>query len=86
MHRDTLELHDKEGEVMKKLVVLALVVAFSVLSTGCGATPAYSGKERGRMIARNWNYQGRQINDDVDHALMLRGGGWLTVWNVKPND
>ncbi len=71
---------------MKKLVVLALFLASSILSFGCGATPAYSGKERARMIARNWGYQGRQINDDIDHLLLLRGGGELTKWNVQAND
>lgn len=70
---------------MKKLLVLALVVGSSVLSTGCGATPGYSGRERQRMIQRNWGYEARQINDDIDHFLLLRGGGWLTIWNVKPS-
>ncbi len=71
---------------MKMLVVLALIVAGSILSTGCGSTPAYSAKERSRLIGRNWGYQARQINDDVDHLLLQRGGGWLTVWNVVPSD
>ncbi len=71
---------------MKKLALLALIVAFSILSTGCGSTPAYSGRERSRLIGRNWGYQARQINDDVDHLLLQRGGGWLTIWNVKPSD
>ena len=70
---------------MKKLVLLALLLTFGVLSTGCGATPAYSARERSRMIARNRGYEGRQINDDIDHLLLQRGGGWLTVWNVKPS-
>jgi hypothetical protein len=81
-----LDLHDKEGEVMKKLLVLALFLSFAVLSSGCGATPAYSAKERSRMISRNWNYQGKQLNDDVDHFLLQRGGGWMTIWNVHPSD
>ena len=71
---------------MKKLVLLALLATISFLSTGCGATPAYSGRERGRLIARNWGYQGRQINDDIDHLLLLRAGGNLTKWNVKASD
>lgn len=71
---------------MKKLLVLALFLTSTVLSFGCGATPAYSGKERGRLIARNWGYQARQINDDVDHLLLLRGGGELTKWNVQGSD
>lgn len=71
---------------MKKLALLALIVAFSILSTGCGSTPAYSARERSRLIGRNWGYQARQINDDIDHILLQRGGGWLTIWNVKPSD
>jgi len=71
---------------MRMLVVLALLVACSVLSTGCGATPGYSAKERSRLIGRNWGYQGRQINDDVDYLLLQRGGGWLTKWNVVPSE
>ncbi len=71
---------------MKKLALLTLLLAFALLSTGCGATPAYSAKERSRLIGRNWGYQARQINDDVDHLLLQRGGGWLTVWNVVPSD
>jgi hypothetical protein len=71
---------------MKTLVLLASVAAFSFLATGCGATPAYSGKERGRQIARNWDYEFKQLNDDVDHILMLRGAGNLTIWHVQSND
>ena len=71
---------------MKTLVVLALIGAFSVLATGCGATPAYSGRERGNMIARNWNYEFKQANDDIDHILLLRGGENLTIWNVQGSD
>ena len=71
---------------MKQLALLALLVTSSVLATGCGATPAYSGKERGRMIARNWDYEFRQLNDDVDHLLLLRGGAELTKWNVKGSE
>ena len=71
---------------MKQLALLALLVTSSVLATGCGSTPAYSGKERGRMIARNWNYEFKQLNDDVDHLLLLRGGAELTKWHVKGSE
>jgi hypothetical protein len=70
---------------MKNLVMLALVLSFSVLATGCGATPGYSARERSNQIGRNWGFQARQINDDVDHLLLQRGGGWLTIWNVYPS-
>ena len=71
---------------MKLLLVLAFIVSGSILSTGCGATPGYSAKERSRLIGRNWGYQARQINDDVDHLLLQRGGGELSKWNVQAND
>jgi len=70
---------------MKTLVLVGLMAGFSFLS-GCTATPAYSGKERARMIARNWDYEYKQIADDVDHFLLLRGGANLTIWHVKGSD
>lgn len=73
---------------MKKLAALALLVAGSTLG-GCarpgefGWTPGYTAKERGQIIARNWDYEGKQIMDDIDHALLLRPAGRLTAWNVR---
>ena len=57
---------------MRMLVVLALLVAGSLLSSGCGATPAYSAKERSRLIGRNWGYEARQINDDAAARFVNR--------------
>ena len=70
---------------MRTLLLVTLAASFSVL-TGCTATPAYSGKERSRMISRNWDYQYRQMADDVDHVLLLRGDGNLTIWHVQASD
>jgi hypothetical protein len=67
---------------MKTLVLVALVAGLTFLSAGCTSTPAYSGKERSRLIARQWANEGRQLADDVDHALLLRGGGDLTIWHI----
>ncbi len=77
---------------MKKLGMLALL-GFSLFGAACtgptrltndfGATPAYSSRERYTMIGRNWDYEGKQIMDDIDHALLLRGTGHLTIWNVR---
>ncbi len=39
---------------VKKLSVLCLTVLGAVAATGC-STPAYSAKERGQQIARNWD-------------------------------
>jgi len=74
---------------MKKLAALALVVASGTVLGGCarpfeiGWTPGYTAKERGQMIARNWDYEGKQSQDDIDHALLLRPVSHLTAWNVR---
>ena len=62
---------------MKKFAYLGLVTLTLFVSTGCarpgefGWTPAYTARVRGDMIARNWDYEGKQIMDDIDHVLLL---------------
>jgi hypothetical protein len=78
---------------MKKIVTLSLLAASSLTLTlaggGCarpgefGWTPAYSAHERGQLIARNWDYEGKQSQDDLDHALLLRPASGLTIWDVR---
>lgn len=74
---------------MKKLVASAVLMFAAVLTTGCarpfevGWGVAYSSDERGKMIARNWDYEGKQIVDDIDSALLLRPMGHLTMWNLR---
>jgi hypothetical protein len=70
---------------MKRLALLVLAIA----ATGCarpgevGWSPAYSRKELNQQIARNWDWEGKQIIDDIDHALLLRPMGHLTLWNLR---
>jgi hypothetical protein len=71
----------QEGEAMKLLALFGLLAA-TLLLTGC-ATPGYSVNERFQRIGRNWDYEGKQIADDVDEALLLRPAGTLTWWNVQ---
>ena len=66
---------------MKVFVALMLSVVL-LGSTGCH-TPAYSGRERWQMIARNWGFEYAQINDDIDHILLLRPAGRLTIWHIR---
>ena len=78
---------------MKSLAMLVLAAGATLLSTGCakhytldndfGATPAYSSTERYQQIYRGWDYDGKQLMDDVDHALLLRPPSHLTVYNVQ---
>jgi hypothetical protein len=67
---------------MKKLALFVILAGLSAFNTGC-ATPAYSGTERAQMIARNWDYEWKQAQDDFDHALLLRPASHLTLWNVR---
>jgi hypothetical protein len=71
---------------MKKLAALVLLAGGLV---GCarpnevGWTPAYTLHEREQLILRNWDYDGKQKDDDIDSALLLRPAGHLTLWNVR---
>ncbi|MBV8780500.1 MAG: hypothetical protein JO353_03810 [Phycisphaerae bacterium] len=73
---------------MKKLALLSLLILGGAIG-GCarpneiGYTPAYTAKERGDQIARNWDYDGKQAVDDLDHVLLLRPASHLTIWNVQ---
>jgi len=73
---------------MKKLAAVLLLAA-TLLSTGCarpnelGWTPVYSYQERNQLILRNWDYEGKQKDDDIDSALLLRPASHLTIWNVR---
>jgi hypothetical protein len=78
-----------EGVAMKKLASALLLTVSALLMTGCarpfewGYSPAYTAHERHEMIARNWDYEGKQIFDDIDAALLLRPSSRLTLWNVR---
>ena len=74
---------------MKKYVVLVGMLALLAGGVGCarpweiGWSPAYTARERHHMIARNWDYDGKQLIDDFDSALLLRPSSRLTLWNVR---
>lgn len=73
---------------MKKLAAIGLLAIVSITS-GCarpwevGYDPAYSTKERQQQILRAWDYEGKQLVEDIDHALLLRPTGHLTYWNLR---
>jgi hypothetical protein len=78
---------------MRKLTLATLGLVMLTTVGGCMdarlgkfdplATPAYSGQERGDLIARNIEFEWKQINDDVDTLLMLRPVGQLTIWHLR---
>jgi hypothetical protein len=73
---------------MRNVVALGLLVV-SAMSVGCarpneiGWTPAYTTRERGDQVARNWDMEGKMIQDDIDRALLLRPMSQLTDWYVR---
>ena len=74
---------------MKKFAASVVLLFSAVLSTGCarpfewGYSVAYTTDERHKMIARNWDYEGKQMIDDIDSALLLRPMSHLTLWNLR---
>jgi hypothetical protein len=78
----SLEDVQQEGQVMKKLLLLVMLAGLTALASGC-ATPAYSARERRQMIARNWDFEWKQAQDDIDGVLLLRPASRLTIWNVR---
>jgi hypothetical protein len=82
---------EKEGLFMKRLARYGLLLGLACvgMTSGCarpgefGYTPAYTTKERFDMIARNWDYEGKQLMDDMDSLLLLRPASHLTMWNVR---
>lgn len=70
---------------MKKLALMASMAAATLgLSslTGCG-NPGYDTQDRFSRIGRNWGYEYQQIQQDVDHLLLLDPATHLTFWNVQ---
>jgi hypothetical protein len=70
-----------------------LLLGLSLISTACtgptrlkddfGATPALSSRERYTLIGQNWDYESKQLMDDIDHTLLLRPASGLTIWDVQ---
>ena len=69
-------------KTLKLVALLGLATGAAAMNTGC-VTPAYNAQERNAQIARNWDYEGKQITDDIDHALLLRPASKLTIWHVR---
>jgi hypothetical protein len=76
------------SKAAKSLTIVTLV-ATGLLTVGCarpgefGYTPAYTSKERGEQIARNWDLEGKQSQDDIDSIFLLRPSSKLTIWSVR---
>lgn len=78
---------------MKTLSYMALLLGVVALGAGCAeerfgdfdplATPAYSGVERGDLIAHSVHTDWQEAQDDIDEVLLLRPSSQMTIWNVR---
>ena len=78
---------------MRNIAIAVVLGALAMAVAGCMdsrigkadpfQTPAYSGQERGEMIARNMEMEWKMMNDDIDHVLLLRPVTSLSMWNVR---
>jgi hypothetical protein len=76
-----------------KTLALVTLLGLTLLSTACtgptrlkndfGATPALSSRQRYTAIARNIDWEGQLMMDDIDHVLLLRPASNLTIWVVQ---
>jgi hypothetical protein len=79
----------KFSQAAKSLTLIGVFVLSGLSSVGCarpgefGYTPAYTTKERGEQIARNWDLEGKQSQDDIDDYLLLRPASKMSIWSVR---
>ena len=67
---------------MKSLLALIVLAGMAITMPGCN-TPAYSTNERWQMWSRTARFEWEQVQDDIDHALLLRPPSRMTVWHVR---
>jgi hypothetical protein len=67
---------------MRKLLSLLLLVGFGFGAVGC-ASPAYTGPENIGRVARTWDFENKQMIDDVMYELMLTPPSRSTIWNLR---
>ncbi len=67
---------------MKKLATLLLGIAGLIGATGC-STPGYTGGEMMTRIVRNWDYENKQMWDEIYYEAMLDPASHTTLWNLR---
>lgn len=67
---------------MRKLASLLLLLVSVFGAVGC-ASPAYTGGENIGRVARTWDYENKQMIDDVMYELMLDPPSRSTLWNLR---
>jgi len=72
----------QEGQVMKKLACLLLLAGGAFGIGGC-ASPAYTGGENLARTLRTWDYENKQMIDDIDDVFLFRPASHATIWNLR---
>ena len=67
---------------MRKLACLLLLAGGSFAIGGC-ASPGYTGGENVARVMRNWDYENKQMIDDIDYEAMFRPASHSTIWNLQ---
>ena len=70
---------------MRKIACLLLVLLTVGMGFGTGgcASPAYTGGENVSRMLRTWDYENKQMIDDVGYELMLNPPSRSTIWNLR---
>jgi hypothetical protein len=72
----------QEGQDMRKLACLLLLAGGAFTMGGC-ASPAYTGGENVARTLRNWDYENKQMIDDINYELMFQPASHSTIWNLQ---
>jgi hypothetical protein len=72
----------QEGQVMRKLACLLLLAGGAFGIGGC-ASPAYSGGENFARTMRAWDFENKQMIDDVNHVFLFQPPSQSSVWNLR---
>ena len=67
---------------MKKIVCLLLLAGGAFGIGGC-ATPAYTGGENLARTLRTWDYEYKQMNEDINHVFLFQPPSQSSIWNLK---
>ena len=67
---------------MRKIASVLLLVGMGLGIGGC-ASPAYTGGENVSRILRTWDYENKQMIDDLNYEAMLMPPSRSTTWNLR---
>jgi hypothetical protein len=79
---DTAGFSTQEGHDMRKIACLLLLVGTGFGLGGC-ATPAYTGGENVSRVLRTWDFEHKQMIEEIMYETMIEPPSRSTVWNLR---